>query len=369
MTALAQDIGKMKAREKVNVTAVLVQAARDCGRNPISIYFDYLRLRKQPGKLQFYEYILYELYDKARWNDAERDEFVSAHIHWPLVTPCNDRTWWAVTEDKWLSSCFLEQNGVPVPKTLAVFDNGRRSYGDTRKLTNETDLKSFLSERREYPIFGKPIRGVWSAGAMRIAGHTNTHILMDGERPSTYEEVAKEFIGDQPYIFQDCLTPHSFFDGITDAMPTIRSVNILNDNGLTVPYTLLKLPRQGNIADNLWRAGNLLCEVDPKTGTIKSIVSVKDGRRSTLDSLPDTNRKLVGEALPFWDNLRELNESVALLHAANRYGSTDIALTPDGPVVVEVNNSCAFELVQIGTGKGFLTPEMASFFRKHGAKI
>ena len=73
--------------------------------------------------------------------------------------------------------------------------------------------------------------------------------------------------------------------------------------------------------------------------------------------------------MPHWDSLRKLNAEVALLHAENHFGSTDIAITKDGPVVVEVNNGCAFELMQIGTGRGFLDEQMLAFFRKHGAKI
>ncbi|MWD27909.1 hypothetical protein E0K89_010530 [Aquicoccus sp. SCR17] len=73
--------------------------------------------------------------------------------------------------------------------------------------------------------------------------------------------------------------------------------------------------------------------------------------------------------LPHWGSRRALNEKVALIHAPNRYGSTDIALTEDGPVVVEVNNGCAFELMQLATGKGFLTDDILGFFHGCGVKV
>jgi len=369
MTALTQDISIMKEREKVDVASQLIQAARESGCSPFSMAIDFLKLRRQRGKLNFYEYILYGLYDKSHWSEEERDEFVSAHIHWPLVNVCNDRKWWALSEDKWLSACFLQQNSIPVPETLAVFDMGMRHFGDTKCMKTADEIKSFFKSCDAYPIFAKPIGGIWSAGAMRISGHTETHVLLDGKEALTFEELADDVISDQPYIFQKCLKPHGFFDGLTDAVATIRCLNLIKKDGLHVPHTLLKLPQQGNIADNLWRPGNLLCEIDPETGTIVALVTVKDGRRSTLDALPDADRALVGETLPFWNELKDLNTRVALLHAANRYGSTDIALTPDGPVVVEVNNSCAFELIQIATGKGFMNDEMTSFFRGCGATI
>ncbi len=368
MTTLAEDLGNIRGKEKVDA-ARIVQAARESGRSPFSMTLDYLKLRRRRGKLKFYEYFLYGLHMPDIWRDGEREEFVSAHIHWPLVNACNDRTWWAVTEDKWLSSCLLEKNNIAVPRTLAVFDKGARSYGETKHLKNENDLKSFLTSTESYPLFAKTINGMWSAGAFTISGRTDSHVLLGDRDPLSFGELVETAIGDQPYLIQECLKPHSVFEGITDAIATVRSLNIISDDGLKVPYTHLKLPQGRNIADNFWRPGNLLCDIEPETGKVRTIVEVKDGRRCTLQSLPNNQRVLVGEQLPFWQKLKELNRKVALLHSANRFGSTDIALTPDGPVVVEVNNGCAFELMQLATGKGFLTPEMIDFFQRNGAKI
>ncbi|MDT8327846.1 MAG: sugar-transfer associated ATP-grasp domain-containing protein [Roseovarius sp.] len=331
--------------------------------------FDYLKLRRRRGKLRFYEYLLYGLYDKTRWSEPERDEFLSAHIHWPIVNECNDAAWWAVTEDKWLSSVFLEHNGMPVPKSMAVYDHSPRVYPDLAKLSGQQDLRDFLTGCDAFPLFAKPIGGIWSAGALRIAGCTDTHVILDGRDPVTFEELAGQVLGTQAYFIQTCLKPHRFFDGLTKATATVRSLNLIGKDGLTVPYTVLKLPHGANVADDFWRPGNLLCNLDPQTGEVLNIVVNQNGQRVELDALPEAERALLGERLPCWDALRSLNERVALLHGVNRYGSTDIALTEDGPVVVEVNNSCAFELIQMATGRGILTPQMAEFFGDCGVKI
>ena len=44
-------------------------------------------------------------------------------------------------------------------------------------------------------------------------------------------------------------------------------------------------------------------------------------------------------------------------------------MTENGPVVIEVNNGCAFELIQMATGEGLLTGEMTQFFQDCGAKL
>ncbi|MRU14225.1 hypothetical protein FDP25_02165 [Roseovarius sp. A21] len=369
MTAQAKDIGLIKTKQEVELAPALVKAARASNRNPISIMLDYRKFKRGRGKLRFYEYMLYELYDKSRWSEDERSRFISAHIHWPISNACNDTSWWAVTEDKWLSTSFLRQHGLPVPATAAVFDRGPRSFPDAPKLETAADLKSFLTGRVAFPLFAKPVVGMWSAGAFRINGCTDTHVLIEGQEPVTFADLADKMFGDRSYLIQECLKPHRFFEGLTDSIGTVRSLNLIGKDGLNVPFAALKLPMQSNVADNFWRPGNLLCQLDPETGTVLTIVDSKDGARVAYDSLPGAARKLIGEQLPMWSELRELNEKVAHLHAANRYGSTDIALTEDGPVVVEVNTGCAFEIMQMATGKGLLSDEMLAFFRECGAKI
>lgn len=369
MTALAKDIGLIGSKEQIAIAPALVKASRSSGKNPLAVWLDYQKLKRGQGKLQFYEYILYELYDRSRWSEDERSRFISAHIHWPISNACNDTSWWAVTEDKWLSAGFLRQHGLPVPAIAAVFDRGPRSFPDAKELKTEEDLKSFFNGKLNFPAFAKPVRGMWSAGAFRINGCNETHVLIEGQDPATFAELAENIFGDQSYLIQECLAPHSFFDGLTDAIGTVRSLNLIGKDGLTVPFTALKLPMKNNVADNFWRPGNLLCQLDPQTGTILTIAGTQDGTRVAYDSLPDHKRKLIGEQLPMWSDLRALNEKVALLHGVNRYGSTDIALTENGPVVVEVNTGCAFELMQMATGKGFLSDDILSFFRDCGAKI
>lgn len=369
MSAIAEDRKEIESRQTADVNNGLVAMARETGRSPFAIGMDFWKLSRGRGKLKFYEYMMYELYDRERWAEGERERFISAHIHWPTITPVNDQTWWAVTEDKWLSSLVLEQCGLPVPETIAVYDRGNRAYPNVQSLTSAEDIRTFLTKNAEFPLFAKCLNGIWSAGAIRILGATDTHAQLDGKGSVTYEELADDIMGDAGYIIQKCLKPHSFFDGITDATATVRCLNLIGDTGLSVPFTLLKLPTGGNIADNFWRTGNVLCDLDPETGEIKSIVQKRDGKIHHLDTLPVSNRDVIGTKLPHWERLREINEKTALVHAKNRYGSTDIAITEDGPVVVEVNNSCAFELVQIATGKGFLTDEIKGFFASCGVKV
>ncbi|MDX8348698.1 sugar-transfer associated ATP-grasp domain-containing protein [Cognatiyoonia sp. IB215446] len=369
MSAQDEDLKKMKDAKDANLLGQLASAARSVGTSPITLGLDFRRLSKGRGKLTIGEYLRYGLYDRAKWTEDERSRFVSSSQHWPMVEHCIDHQWWAVTEDKWVSSLVLDQADMPTPRLLAVFDNGPRVYPKIQRLANAADLEAFLKGCDSFPIFAKATSGVASAGALKITGVTDTHVEIVGREPATFAEVADTLFGNDHYIIQKFLKPHAFFDGLTEAMATIRCLNLIDENGVTVPYTALKLPGPDSFADNFWRDGNMVGDVDPETGEIRSLVRNDNGDLTRLTEHPVDGRAVIGETLPDWDEMMRINKEVALIHAPNRFASTDMALTRDGPVVVEVNNGCAFELIQIATGRGLLTDDMIAFFRKNGVKI
>jgi hypothetical protein len=44
----------------------------------------------------------------------------------------------------------------------------------------------------------------------------------------------------------------------------------------------------------------------------------------------------------------------------------DVAITQEGPVLIEINTGGGFDLPQLASGKGFLTEEVREFFRDCG---
>ena len=67
MNAQDKDISTVQGKEKADVASLLTQAARESGRSPFAIAFDFFKLKRKRGKLRLYEFILYNLFDKGRW--------------------------------------------------------------------------------------------------------------------------------------------------------------------------------------------------------------------------------------------------------------------------------------------------------------
>lgn len=366
-TAFQQDIETINQAKDLPNTEMLVNAAKSSGINPIKITLDHAKLKRGRGKLRFAEYLRYGLYDRTKFMDDERERFISAFIHWPIFDDTTSREWWAVTEDKWLSGTFLEACDIPVPETVAVIDRSARLYPKTTVINDAAAFKAFLS-KNSGQFFAKSQRSMWSAGAFVIESADTESIQIRGGDAVSYSDFFDIYIATGAFVLQKLIKPHSFFDGITDATATVRLINMINDDGVFNPFAVLKLPLGNSIADNFWRSDNLVCALDVDTGEILTLVGKTDMGYENLDSIPNTDRNLIGQILPFWNDIKGINETVALMHHEIKYGSTDIAITENGPVVVEVNCGSAFELPQIAYGKGFLTDEVTAFFRGAGSK-
>jgi 2-phospho-L-lactate transferase/gluconeogenesis factor (CofD/UPF0052 family) len=65
------------------------------------------------------------------------------------------------------------------------------------------------------------------------------------------------------------LLPHPALQGITSGTPTVRVIVILEDGRPEILHTIWKIPAAGNVADNFWRPGNLLADIDAATGTVQ----------------------------------------------------------------------------------------------------
>lgn len=343
---------------------LLAYAAKKSGRSVLAIQREFSQMAKSDARLNMVEYIRNGLYDVERYSPAERAQFISNDLHWPITHTCNDKSWTAAAEDKALAGALLQSGDVPVPETLAVIDRSARLYPGMRKIDTAAALKALLLENKDKQLFGKITNGMVSFGAFRVEGADDTHIHCAGQAPIPYETFLTEFVGDNAYIVQTVLKNHEVFAKYCSALATVRMVNLVRESDVFCPIAIIKLPQGDNIADAFWRPGNLACSVNVETGKIET-VALRGTETEFLDDHPDVPG-LMGLTLPHWDQLREINDRAARIYAPIRYQSTDIAITPDGPVVVELNYGGGFDLPQYASRRGMLTPEVREFFEGCG---
>ena len=96
----------------------------------------------------------------------------------------------------------------------------------------------------------------------------------------------------------------------------------------------LRIGRQGAIVDN-HGAGGILAGVDLATGRVGIAY---DTAHEPHTHHPDTGRPIEGRVLPYWAESKALAERTLDAFPMMRFAGFDVAVTPTGPAVIEINN-------------------------------
>lgn len=96
--------------------------------------------------------------------------------------------------------------------------------------------------------------------------------------------------------------------------------------------------------------GGLCTLVDVNSGIVISRALDKHFREYV--NHPVTGKQIVGFSIPMWDRVRELAIQAAAITPEMRYTSWDIAVTPNGPILIEGNWDAEFYPEQMLMQKG-----------------
>jgi hypothetical protein len=209
---------------------------------------------------------------------------------------------------------------LPHVRTLAVFDGGEQ-------------LESEEPFRTDCPrFFVKNLRDRGSTAAERWTRHIGLYHNTQGA--TVPAERLAEVLRQSDCIVQPCLQNHATLEPLTNgALACLRIVTGIDSSGRTeFIFAMLGLPF-GAYNSSM---GGILCRLAPETGTITHA-----GHFSNPDIAdhPDSGATLVGFTLPYW---RESTDLVRQAHkiAFQRFAflGWDVAITDDGPVLLETNS-------------------------------
>ena len=327
------------------------------------------RCTNGPGKLSAGEYFYYKLY-AGNVTEESALRFVGKAAQTKMHRACCDPIWFAAALDKLLFLQTMRGAGVPVPETLAVFDpHGHRSH--ERSIQSPQAMKVFLDNPENYPLFAKPIDGMYSVGAIAMTDVDSGTVHVRGAGNVASRDIV-DFMGemsDAGYLIQRTMRPNPrLVEAFGGTLASVRFLVLLGDEGPRIESAVIKIPCSANIADNFWRTGNMLGAVEIDNGQISRVVTGTGANLARIDVHPETGVDMTGLELPDWSAATSLCLRAAGALPGLTTQSWDIALTAKGPVAMEVNWGGDLNLHQLAHGRGALTPEFAAHLRKRGYK-
>jgi len=135
------------------------------------------------------------------------------------------------------------------------------------------------------------------------------------------------------------------------ALNTVRIITQLNgDDDVEILGTILRISIRSSV-DN-WHKGNMASAVNVSTGIIDGPAFYMDITKSDERYHPVTGVEIVGFKVPFWQETLRMAKSAALHNKKNRSIGWDIAVTDQGPDLIEGNHNWDKVLWQRAAGRG-----------------
>ena len=138
------------------------------------------------------------------------------------------------------------------------------------------------------------------------------------------------------YILEEMLTNECSLDAINpSSLNTVRVYTLIQRNGQTkILGIMLRVGRNGNHVDN-WGSGGIGYNFDVETGICVDYGRDKKNRPYIFH--PDSNIQMVGFHLPKFEELKLYVTRLSQVCPQARYVGWDIAITPSGFALVEMN--------------------------------
>lgn len=234
-----------------------------------------------------------------------------------------------------------EEAGLAIAQTFGVFVTGKARPSRTadphmaRITLASLPDGSFVTK----PVWGMKGKGIWFFEKRGEAFTVGAQTL---DAPSLGALLCAHADEDD-FIVQRRVLAHPSLTAISgsQAVQSARMVTFLDaENQAHLLFARFKIVRQGNETDNFadGLSGNLIADVDLQTGKITKVLA-KTPSRIGLQSVtthPDTGKPLAF-ILPDWQQAVQLAcEGARQFHETRSLG-WDIALTPEGPVILEAN--------------------------------
>jgi len=254
--------------------------------------------------------------------------------------------YYTIGENKIIIEQFFKALKISQPITLCILLFGYVYSSGMERLTFDQVYRELIQNNPE-KLFVKPAGGYGGKGIHIFHKKDRGHYVTEDN--VSFDQNFLDTIGkDQDYIVQYGITQHREISEIyPESVNTFRIITE-NKNGVArVVCAMLRMGRGHKEVDNV-SSGGICVNIDISTGKLGDYAMSYDEEK--IDHHPDTHVAFRNITISKWDEILKFATVSASKMPFLTYLGWDIALTPDGPVAIEINRTPFLDVLETLSG-------------------
>ncbi|MDR1564046.1 MAG: hypothetical protein LBS74_03725 [Oscillospiraceae bacterium] len=309
------------------------------GKRPISIWTDML-VKLFLNRADFWDYSVYELYSKSLKECRLYLTRGRYRRFYPFLT--TKRTRQIMTEKPIFNKIFSEYL--------------KREYLCISKDTRPEQISEFVLR---HPVFiAKPINLRCGLGIE----------LVDATSFASNKELLDYLNSKAMLLLEERVYNHEVLARFsTNSLNTLRIITVRLPEGVKIIFSALRFAKDDEVVDNI-NCG--ACPVDIESGRIfRGVTSF--GNPHTCSPTHPSGFEVVGIEIPFWSEVKAMVKKAALQLEDVYFVPWDVAVTPNGPLIIEGNVDPGHRFSEITQQTSYLDVKGAYEYarRRRGSKL
>lgn len=265
-------------------------------------------------------------------------------------------------EDKFIFATLCLQHHLPIPATYGIFKQGIVKTLDGRIFQESGEFRDFIRALKPGEYLLKPNNGMLGLGLSSLEIDDQGSLKFQG-KPITADDLYRELCsievtlpasskGDsvdmdfEGLLFQQRIANHPEVTKLTGfkMLQTVRICTyVTDDNQIEILFAFMKLAGQEGLSDafNSGKTGNMLAKIDPVTGKFCNAYAMDQQQGYLVETIRHsvTQADLLNFTIPHWQVCLALVQRLSIVFLPLRAIGWDIAITDDGPMVLEGNDN------------------------------
>ncbi len=219
---------------------------------------------------------------------------------------------------------------------------------------NETEFRTFLNDKRV--VFAKQVDQFGGKGIERI------EIEREPDKGALFGQLKLN----RQFDIEEEIVQHPDMNRLSDSsINSLRMTTIEKDGEVFLLYTLVRMSDGSSFVDNI-SSGGMYCPVGENGKITAAAFCDKTGEY--YDVHPKSGTEFIGFEIPFYPEAEQLVKRSATRFPKIRYVGWDVAITKNGPVLIEGNVIPGYDMCQnyrhLGPDKVGILPKMKAILKE-----